>query len=186
MSIKNVKILGKESILIFTMCSSILICIIMARFAIIPQIKMVLDKYQQYKSISGLISSEAGLAKICGEIKSKNQLLKGKVDAFYGQSSETTHDISGFLETLIDKAKISDIRFVKMVPQEESHNQDFTLSPIVLDFTTSYNSLGQFVSAIERTPQMYRINRLYIEAKGEGKVDVKLMITCFIPLQEKS
>jgi Tfp pilus assembly protein PilO len=186
MSIKNVSRLGKEPVLVFTICCSILMSVAMVRFAILPQVKMLTEKYQRYKTISTLISSENGLSTIIGEIRNKNEQIKSNVDHFLGASAENVHDVSGFLELLIQMAKVSDIRFAKMVPQEEAHNQDFALFPIVIDFDATYNSLGQFVSAVERIPQMYRMNRLYIEAKGEGRVAVKLMITCYIPLQEKS
>ena len=72
-----------------------------------------------------------------------------------------------------------------MEPLPETLNKDFRIVPIVLDFGTTYHALGTFVASVEKAPQMFKINRLFVEANGDGKVGVKLMITCFIPVQEK-
>ena len=45
--------------------------------------------------------------------------------------------------------------------------------------TTSYRSLGRFVSSLEQLPQALRIDRLAITEEKNGLM-VRLLVTCFI------
>lgn len=184
MSIKIKKIFN-ESALFFTAGIALLITTVIVCYCLIPQINLLKRNTRQYSAINNLISSESGFTKIADQIKKKNEAIQKKLYKISGVQAENSHDLSGYLETLINHANVSNIKFVKIDPLPESKDQDFTLSPIVLDFTSTYNSLGQFVSSVEKIPQMYKINRLFVEAKSEGKIGVKLMITCYIPIQER-
>lgn len=175
----------RESTLILIVGIAVLGSTVLLRYAIIPQINLLRSNVQQYHSINALISSETGLTKVIDEIKQKNDQIQKKLSNYSGVATENARDLSGFLETLINLAKVSDIRFVKMEPLPETVSRDFRTAPIVLDFATTYHALGLFVASVEKAPQLYKINRLFVEANGAGKVGVKLMITCFIPVQEK-
>lgn len=184
MSIEIRKIVS-ESILVLTVGIAVFASTILLRYAIIPQINLLRSNVLQYNTINSLISSENGLIKVIDEIKSKNDRIQNKISSYSGSATENARDLSGFLETLISLAKVSDIRFTKMEPLPETLNKEFRIVPIVLDFGTTYHALGTFVASVEKAPQMFKINRLFVEANGDGKVGVKLMITCFIPVQEK-
>jgi Tfp pilus assembly protein PilO len=184
MSIEIRKIV-KESVLVLTVGTAVLASTIILRFAIVPQINLLRSNIQQYNTINSLISSENGLTKVIDEIKVKNERIQKKISTYSGSATENVRDLSGFLETLISLAKVSDIRFAKIEPLPESINKEFRNVPIVLDFGTTYHALGSFVASVEKAPQMFKINRLFVEANGEGRVGVKLMVTCFIPVQEK-
>jgi Tfp pilus assembly protein PilO len=175
----------RESMLVLTVGIAVFASTIILRYAIIPQVNLLHSNVQQYHTINALISSETGLTKVIDEIKRKNNRIQKKLSNYSRATTENSRDLSGFLETLINLAKVSDIRFVKMEPLPETISQDFRTAPIILDFISTYHALGSFVASVEKAPQMYKINRLFIEANGAGKVGVKLMITCFIPVQEK-
>jgi Tfp pilus assembly protein PilO len=161
-----------------------LISAALATYVMVPKwqelqkIKLQLNKY------STLISSENGLAQIKNEIEKKNKLLDEKLEKISGILSNS-QDLSGYIELLIDKAKVSDIRFVKMQPQPEIKNQDFTFYPISLEISTTYNALGHFISSLEKLPHFFKVERIAIESGESGKIDVKLMVTSIIPTREE-
>jgi Tfp pilus assembly protein PilO len=175
----------KESRLLLYVSIILLLSSALFYFLVIPQVNKLIVNRTEYKSVNNLISSESGFLQIKKDIQLKNDKLIEKVASFSGPLSDGTPELSYFLETLIAKAKASEIRFVKMEPQAENKGRDFNMFPILLDFTTTYHSLGQFVSSIEKLPQLYRVNRIFIEAKSEGRIGVKILITCLIPLKEK-
>jgi Tfp pilus assembly protein PilO len=80
---------------------------------------------------------------------------------------------------LIARAGAADIRFVKMLPQQEVVHGDRIEFPVVLETTASYHSLGRFVSSLEKLPAVLRIERLAITAQ-KSDLDVKILITCFL------
>jgi Tfp pilus assembly protein PilO len=181
----EIKNIFKESTLFFAAGVALLITSVIVCYCLIPQINLLKRNLHQYSAINNLISSESGFTKIVDKIKKKNETIQNKLYKISGVQAENSHELSAFLETLINCANASNIQFVKIDPLPESQDKDFTLSPIVLDFTSTYNSLGKFVSSVEKIPQMYKINRLFVEAKSESKIAVKMMITCYIPIQER-
>lgn len=173
----------REAKIFFLLGTAIFISVVLVRFLIIPQVNLLQSSLSQYKKVNNFISSETGYSRIINEIRKKNMLLEKRVSVMSGLPAESTPELSSYLEVVINKAKAFDIRFAKMEPKPEAQNRDFSLHPFVFDFITSYHSLGQFTSAIEKLPQMYMINRVYIEAIRGGKITVKMMITCYIPLE---
>lgn len=172
--------LNSEALPICAFCLSLLLSVALANYIIIPKwqeafkIKTQLNKYRQ------LISSENGFAQIKNEIEAKNKLLNEKLEKISGSLSNT-QELAGYLELLIDKAKSNDIRFLKMQPQAEIKNQDYTLFPVLLEMSTTFNSLGRFISALERLPYYFKVERISIESGKSDKIDIKLMVTSIIP-----
>jgi Tfp pilus assembly protein PilO len=150
----------------------------------IPRLSELKSKSDQLAHYKSFISSETGYAHLKTEIQDRIGILKGRIRLYSGIQEEVT-DISSYYEILINKAKASDISFIKMQPQKESANQDFTLIPVILEFNTTYHALGSFLSSIEKLPHLYRIDRLALDIKNEGRLDVKLMINCQIPIRDK-
>lgn len=153
------------------------------RYLVVPTYLNFLSNRAELKNYQQMISSENGYQTIKNEILEKTLLLQSRVDTISGPSVES-RDLSSFLELLINKARASDIKFVKMQPQKESRNEDFQFFPVVLDVTTTYHALGQFLSSLEKLPHMFRIDRLALESISDSSIEAKILVTCFIPLQE--
>lgn len=172
--------LNSETLPIFAFCLSLLIFAALANYFIVPKwlevvkVKTQLDKYRQ------LISSENGFAQIKKDIENKNILLNEKLEKISSTLSNT-QDLAGYLELLIDKAKTNEIRFTKLQPQPEIKNQDYTFFPVLLEMSTTFNALGRFISALERLPYYFKVERISIESGQAGKIDIKLMVTSIIP-----
>jgi len=133
----------------------------------------------ELKQYTSLISSSGGYDKIKTEILQKNVQLKRKVEKLSSGVSDS-RDLSSLLEMLIGKASAADIQFVKMQPQPEEKKEDMLLYPVVLEITTTYHALGRFVSSLETLPHLIRINRLAINANKSGKLNVKILVTCYL------
>ncbi|HEX2956803.1 MAG TPA: type 4a pilus biogenesis protein PilO [Chitinispirillaceae bacterium] len=176
--------LNSEALPVFTFCLSLLITVSLLTYVIVPKwlevqkVKIQLNKYRN------LISSENGFAQIKNDIKEKNRLLSEKLDKISNKLSNT-QELAGYLELLIEKGKTHDIRFVKMQPQPEIKNQDYTFFPILLEMSTTYNSLGHFISSLEKLPYYFKVERLAIESITSGRIEVKLMVTSIIPTREE-
>lgn len=173
----------EEAIPIFALGISFFLTAGCIHYLIIPQYILVKSDMKKVFDYEKLISSETGYTDLKSKINMDILHIRGKIKQFTGVPLEA-NDISSFLEILIDKAKAAEISFVRMQPQTETVGQDFTLLPVLLEFSTTYHALGQFLSSLERLPHMFRVNRLAIEAKDGGKLDIKLLITCSIPLRE--
>lgn len=178
-----IKILKRESFPIFIICVAAFLIATTLRYMVIPSYLEFKDNRRELRNYQTMISSENGYQTIKNEILEKTRLLQNRVDTIAGPANES-RDLSAFLELLINKASASDIRFVKMQPQTESRNEDFQFFPVVLDVTTTYHSLGQYLSALEKLPHMFRVERLSLEAISQSSIEAKILVTCFIPLQD--
>ncbi len=176
--------LNSEALPIFTLCLALLITASLLNYMIVPQWHEAQKVSTELKKYKALISSENGFAQIKSEIESKNRHLIEKLDTI-SNSLSNTQDLAGYLELLITKGKTHDIRFVKMQPQPEVKNQDYTFFPILLEMSTTYNSLGHFISSLEKLPYYFKVERLAIESRASGRIDVKLMVTSIIPTREE-
>lgn len=88
-------------------------------------------------------------------------------------------DLSSALQLLIVNASQADIEFVKMEPQARSVVAGMQGYPVFLQIQTTYHNLGKFISACEAMPQNMRISRLALTAATVGKIDVRILVTCF-------
>lgn len=172
--------LNSEALPLFTFCISLMITALLLTYVIVPKRQESQKVFTQLSRYKGLISSENGFAQIKSEIESKNKLLNEKLDTISNALSNT-QDLAGYLELLIAKGKTHDISFIKMQPQTEVKNQDYTFFPILLEMSTTYNSLGHFISSLEKLPYYFKVDRLAIESSASGRIDVKLLVTSIIP-----
>jgi len=150
------------------------------RFVVIPGYLQIYTHKKEYKHYQDLISSESGYQEIKLKITGKIDTLSGRI-APETEQKKTATDLSGYLEELIAVGRKADIRFVRMQPQEESTTQDYRLNPVMLALTTTYHELGQFITELEKLPNLFRVDRLALSASRSGKCDVKLLVTCLIP-----
>jgi len=172
--------LNSEALPLFTFFLALLITVSLLTYVIAPKWQESQKIGIQLSKYKGLISSENGFAQIKSEIESKNILLTKKLDTI-SNSISNSQDLAGYLELLIAKGKTHDIRFVKMQPQPEIKNQDYTFFPILLEMSTTYNSLGHFISSLEKLPYYFKVERLAMESAASGRIDVKLLVTSIIP-----
>lgn len=177
-----IKKLKREAIPLVVFSAAVFTTALSLRYLIIPSYLDLQSKRQELKNYLTMISSENGYQTIKNEIMVKTRLLQNRVDTIAGTTTES-RDLSSFLELLINKARASDIRFVKMQPQPETKNEDFQFFPVLLEVTTTYHALGQFLSSLEKLPHMFRVDRLAMEAISDTSIEVKILVTCFIPLQ---
>jgi Tfp pilus assembly protein PilO len=136
-------------------------------------------RYRTYQSREETLSSHDNFARIRDELRDIHEKLSAKL-AVISSGMGNPQDLSALLQMLIDRAKAADIRFVKMQPQSESTHADYIQYPVLLEMETTYHSLGQFVVALESMPHVVKIDRLAITAGSSGKIDAKLLVTCFL------
>ena len=166
---------------LFLLCGiSLLLTVALLRYAILPQYAGLVAHRKELARYSSLISSENGIRKIKQDITEKIDILKKRL-APSPEQKKLTNDVSGYLEVLIAVARKADIRFVRIQPQNETQTDEYTLSPVMLVCTTTFHELGQFISALEKTPSLFSVDRLAIDAAANGKCDVKLLVTCLVP-----
>jgi Tfp pilus assembly protein PilO len=154
-------------------------------YIILPLVTNIKEIRSEYAYYLARISSENGYADIKQNIHAKLDSLKSKATISPVQQ-DFTGDISSYLENLISIAGKSDIHFVRMQPQEEKVEKDYALHPVLLVLTTTYHELGSFIAAIEKLPQLYHLDRLALDATNDGKCDVKLLLTCMVPLEKRN
>lgn len=183
MYINIIKKLKRESIPLAVICVAVFLTATTLRYLLVPAYLSFQNYRMELKNYQSMISSENGYQEIKNQIMVKTRLLQSRVDTIAGAVNES-RDLPAFLELLINKARASDIRFVNMQPQQETRNEDFQFFPVILDVTTTYHSLGQYLSSLEKLPHMFRVDRLSIESISDSSIEVKILVTCFIPLQD--
>lgn len=184
MSIEIRKI-TKESMMILIAGMSVFATALLLKYSVIPAVNQMYENIDNYSRIKTMITSENGLTNVINDIRIRNSKIKKKLEPYSGVSIEKTGDLSGFLEHLIKCANASDVKFVKIEPGVERFEAGALLYPVTLQFTSAYDALGRFVNTVEKNPHMYRVEGLFVEARGQGRVEAKIGITCIAPAKEK-
>jgi Tfp pilus assembly protein PilO len=130
-----------------------------------------------------LIDGSSEYEEFKNEIKDKQTQLEKKHTELT-QGLADPQDLSGLLQMIFDKAWDADIRFDKTVPQKETQGKDYMHYPVLLEMSTTYKSLGKFVSSLERMPQIVRVDRVAMSAKDNETISARMLITCFLRLQK--
>lgn len=166
-----------------------LLCLFSAAFAvmtlvthsfIIPTYGTILQRRAALDHYRSIISSESGYQLLENEITVKIDTLRSRL-APMPEQKKLTADPGSYLELLIAIARTSDVRFARIQPQEEQIGTDLIRYPVMLALTTTYHELGQFVSALEKIPYLFSVDRLAVTTSKNGKCNVKLLVTCRIP-----
>lgn len=89
-------------------------------------------------------------------------------------------DLSGLLQMLIERARAADIGFVNVRPQAQGKDDAAGAYPVLLEFTTSYHSLGRFVAGIEAQPNLARIERMAVSAQSARALEARLLLTVLL------
>ena len=180
MSTSYLKKLVNEAPILLIVGIACLLVTVVFRFVFIPGYQQIHTLKKEYRHYQDQISSESGYKEIKLKITGKIDTLTARI-APETEQKDTATDLSGYLEKLIAVGRKADIRFVRMQPQEESVTRDYRLNPVMLALTTTYHELGQFITELEKLPNLFRVDRLALSASETGKCDVKLLVTCLIP-----
>ena len=173
------RILARETTPLLVTGSCLLLTLVLAVHVCLPRGLRVNARYRTYKNREETLSAQGNFARIRDELRDIHGQLSAKLAAI-SSGMGNPQDLSALLQMLIDRAKAADIRFVKMQPQSESTHADYIQYPVLLEMETTYHSLGQFVVALESMPHVVKIDRLAITAGASGKIDAKLLVTCFL------
>jgi len=129
---------------------------------------------EQYNS---LLAESGNHAVLRDQLAATNDSLHAVLKQLSGGMARAS-DLSGLLETLINKTKESGISFVSVKPQNAGDAG--AACPVMLEFSSTYGSLGRFTALLESQPHLYRVDRLAVNAGKAGSVDVRMMVTVFL------
>ena len=161
-----------------------LLSLALVRYALMPQWQAYRAADAEVSHVKTLVSDKDRYGAIRARLLGKQrQLAQAYGRLAPAQSGPAAGDLSGLLQLLIARARDADIRFVKMLPQQETRRQSQGEYPVILEMTTAYHSLGRFVSSLEELPRFFRVERLAITAQKNG-LDVRILVTCFLAKTE--
>lgn len=166
---------------IFAICLMIVALLAFARFVTLPCIEKIMVTRGGVRHCRALITSESADPQIKQTLVEKITQLSALLVPYTANTTQKA-DLSSFLETLIAVGRRADIRFVRIQPQKEVQTKDYTLAPVMLGLTTTYHELGQFMAELEKLPHLFHVDRLALDATKEGRCEVKLLISCLIPI----
>jgi Tfp pilus assembly protein PilO len=150
------------------------------RAVVVPQWRCLRDLSGDVSRHRALASDTSRLREITAQLLDKKEkLVRQCALVAPRQAGPPSADLSGILQLLITRAKEADIRFVKMEPIEETQHKGLGEYPVVLQMTTSYQSLGRLVSSLEELPRQLSVGRVAITAVKNG-LDVRILVTCFL------
>jgi len=179
MYINTFKRITQELPALFAFSLAVLITLFGIQYVLLPQYQEFISLKKESVQYKARISNEEGASLIKAEMNKTHDLLKAKYSSMISGLGDPA-DLSGLLQMLIDKAKKADINFVKMQPQTSTSEGDYLLYPVLLESKTSYHALGQFVASLESIPHMVKIERFAITADSPSKIDIKLLVTCYL------
>jgi Tfp pilus assembly protein PilO len=168
------------SALALSLCLSAL----MLRYVTAPWVQSIARHRATIANLTQVIENESGSTIIANEIRDKQRLLQEKMSSLTSDFVDPS-DLSGLLQMIFDKAWKANIKFDGTQPQTEIRSDDFTLYPILFEMTTTYNSFGKFISELEKMPQVVRIDRVALDAVAGGKIEAKIMLSCFLRSAQK-
>jgi Tfp pilus assembly protein PilO len=177
---KALRRLAGEIIPVLVFSCAVLLSLVLLRFAAAPQWQRLQVKNGEIAHYRTLVSDKNRYQAIKERLLDKKARLSRQYALYVpAQGAPAGSDLSGMLQLLIVRARDADIRFVKMQPQQETQREKQVDYPVVLELTTSYHSLGRFISSLEELPQAVKIERLAVTA-GKNGLDVRILVTCFL------
>jgi Tfp pilus assembly protein PilO len=89
-------------------------------------------------------------------------------------------DISATLQLLMEQGRSANVRFIRVQPQAERHDNGLVLYPVLLETSTSYQSLCRLIAAFEAIPHLVRVDRIGITSTTSSSMSVNILVTCFL------
>jgi Tfp pilus assembly protein PilO len=130
-----------------------------------------------------LLAQAGGYALLIERLTRANDTLKVSLEKLSGGMARAS-DLSGLLQMLIERARTAEVGFVNVRPQAPEKGDSVESYPVLLEFTTSYASLGRFVAGIESQPNLARIERMAVSARSAHVLEVRLLVTVFLQPEE--
>jgi Tfp pilus assembly protein PilO len=173
------RIIGREILPVAALVFSIFIFTVIARVVILPVwLTGSADRTKVFRYRT-LISGQTDYEELKKEIREKQALLEKK-HTNLTEGLADPRDLSGLLQMIVDKAWNADIRFDKIIPQHEVRGEDYIHYPVLLEMQTNFNSLGKFISSLERMPQIVSVDRVAMTAKNGTSIQGLILITCYL------
>ncbi len=157
---------------------AVFLCLALVYFIALPQWGSFSRFSGRLNRLKEVLSEKNGAAALKSRFLDLQDSLKAASASLSLEFGETK-DLPGILRLLIAKANAADIQFVKMQPQTETALGAAVTYPIVLELTTSYHSLGRFISSIEAMPHLVRVDRVALIAGRNNTVEARILVTCF-------
>jgi Tfp pilus assembly protein PilO len=184
MHVQGLRRLTGELIPLAVFSCAVLLSLVLARYALVPQWQGYRAAAAEISHFKTLVSDKNRYGAIRARLLGKQQQLDRAYERLAPmQSGPAADDRSGLLQLLIARAREADIRFVKMLPQQETRRQAQIEYPVILEMTTAYHSLGRFVSSLEDLPRLFRVERLAVTVQ-KSSLDVRILVTCFLAKTE--
>ncbi len=178
------RIIKKESVVLFAIAVSALMCSILCRVGIELFWHSSNDLREEVKIYETLIDGSSEYNEFKEEIKEKQTQLEQKHTELT-QGLADPHNLAGLLQMIFDKAWEFDIRLDKTVPQQEVQGTDYIQHPVQLEMTTNYAAFGKFIASLEQIPQIVRVDRTGVVATENQKIHARVLLTCFLRLDGK-
>ena len=183
MHVASVRYLKNELAPILALGAALAVGAWLARAAVLPQVERARELSAQVSRYDSLLAVADGLPVLVSSIRDINRQLHEKLDGIsFGWSDP--EDLSGLLEMLIERARASDIQFVRIQPQAQKPGEGYVAHPVLLEFTCGHRPLGTFLASLESQPHVARINRLAVTARTAREMDVRVLLTMFVGSQE--
>lgn len=183
MLIRIKRTLTAELLALTCLCVSLCLSLAGMRYLLLPRLTTIVALRQEVARYSTLITGSTQYDELKNEIRQKQKLLEQK-HTLITQGLADPRDLSSLLQLIFDKAWESRIKLDKTTPQEEVRTKESLQYPLVLELTNSYTNFGTFISALEKIPQIVRIERVAVTALDAGQIQAKLLVTCSLALQE--
>jgi Tfp pilus assembly protein PilO len=176
---KFLNTLKQELFVLCVLGAGIAVLLLSCRMVCVPQYRHLLLKQSELESYQSALKARDNYSTIKSDILSIQTQLQTKLDSLTaGQGN--AKDISGLLEMLMERARAADVRFVKMQPLEEKTENGMLLYPVLLETTTTYNSLGRLIASMESIPHAMRVERLGISAASGKSITTSILVTCYL------
>jgi Tfp pilus assembly protein PilO len=182
---KNFRSLIAEIPLLVIASGAAALVLALVHFVMVPQAAELKKQRIELQRYQTLISSENGFVKIKQDLTAKIDTLRSRLIRSRTDLKRDSADLGGYLEVLIGLAKKNDIRFARIQPQAESQSADYTVYPVMFVLTTTYHSLGRFLSELEKVPDLYSVDRIALDAAPDEKCTVHLLVSCLIPREKR-
>jgi len=173
-----VKRLISGSPVIAVFCVAALVCCASIVFIAVPQWSAYKERTERIRYYDTFISSTEGFDKMRLELELKNETLRSKLNS--ASINIPSHSISGILEELISRSRVSGVVLAKIQPQAETKSENTISIPVLIETTTDYYALSRFITSLETLPHILQISRLAIETNRSGGLNIRLLVTCLV------
>lgn len=145
----------------------------------VPINGQIIKQREQLAGLQKLVSQTGNYDFLRRQIIDQNKQLAEKLSVLT-EGLQDPADISALLKMLITKADNNGIRFDKVAPQQEVQTAEYTLFPMLLETKTTYHAMGAFISSLEASSALVRIDRLHVRAIDSKTLDLQILVTCFL------